>query len=61
MGGAAARSIRQRMPTLPDEIAKEDITLVFCMLNEVSGDTITSFSETSTVGQDIIDLCHHML
>ena len=61
MGGATARQLLQRMPQTPDNIAEEDVTFVFCMLNEVSGDKITAFSETRTVGQDIIDLCHHML
>ncbi len=52
MDGAACRSILRKLPDA--DLAKEDCTLVFCMLNEVSGDKITQLSETSSVGQDII-------
>ncbi len=31
------------------------------MRNEASGDSITKFSGTSSVGRDIIDLCYHLL
>ena len=44
----------------PALIAQEDITMVFCMLNEVRGSDITAFSESSRVGMDIINLCRNM-
>ncbi len=61
VGGAARRSILRKLLTPDADIAKEDCTLVFCMLNEASGDSITTISETSSAGQDIIDLCQHLL
>ena len=61
MGGATCRQLLQKLPTDPADIARDDCTLVFCMLNEVSGDKNTKFSEASSAGQDVIDLCHHLL
>ncbi len=43
MGGAAARQISERLPVEPYHIAREDVTMVFCMLNEVKGSLITGF------------------
>ncbi len=57
VGGGTCRHILQTLPTDDADIAKEDCTLVFCMLNVVSGDRITTCSETSSAGQDMIDLC----
>ncbi len=61
VGGATCRHSLQKLPTDDAEIARDDCTLVFFMLNEVSGDKITTISEASSAGQDIIDLCQHLL
>ena len=61
MGGATCRSILLKLPTSDADLAEEDCTLVFCMLNEVSGDKITTVSERSSAGQDMLDLCQHLL
>ena len=61
VGGATAHMVSERLPTEPYDIANEDVTLVFCMLNEASGDRTTGFSETPMVGRDAIGLCRNML
>ena len=37
-----------------------DVTLIVCMLNDIAESMITSFAETSTLGNDILDLCDHL-
>ena len=61
VGGATLRGILAKLPTDPEVIAKDDVAIAVCMFNEVAGDRITKFSETSSIGLDVINLCEHLL
>ena len=37
-----------------------DVTLIVCMLNDIAESMFTSFAETSTLGNDILNLCDHL-
>ena len=57
----AAATVRDITNALPrDGYDSYDVTLVVCMLNDVAGDAVNSFSETSTVGDDICRLCERL-
>ena len=57
VNGATCRSILNALPTQQREIDSYDVTLVVCMLSKISGDAITRFSEASSAGVDLRDLC----
>ena len=45
------------LPRTAEDIDRCDVTLIVCMLSDVVGDDVNGFSETSTVGNDLRDLC----
>jgi hypothetical protein len=59
-GGATCKTITDKLPRAPEIIAWDDVTLCFCMLNAVKGDMISKFSEKSTLGQEVIELCNRL-
>ena len=42
------------------DIDRFDVTLVVCMLNDVTGDDVNGFPEQSTVGNDLRELCERL-
>ena len=59
--GATCRPNLDALPKAQDETDAHDVTLVICMLINVSGDAIAKFSETITAGNDLRDLCVHLM
>ena len=60
VGGQTPTQGCNSLPTDPEAIAREDVTMVVCTLSEVRESMIASFLESSTAGTDIINLCRMM-
>ncbi len=57
----AGNTIRDNLIRLPTEgQGSHDITLVVCMINDVSTDAVTAFAETSTIGSGVVELCRRL-
>ena len=52
------RSITVGLPKA--DFGSYDVTLIVWMLNDIAESQITSLAETSTLGNDILDLCDHL-
>ena len=58
-GGATLKDVLRLMPTDAEHIDAEDVTFVVVMLNGAK-EKGSKFSEYSSLGQDVIDLCTHL-
>ena len=55
------RQIMEALHRTQKDIDRFDVTLVVCMLNDVAGDDVNGFSESSTVGYDLLrELCERL-
>ena len=58
--GTTCAQISQSLPTHPDEVVKQDVTIVVCMLNGIAKE-YQSFSETSTIAAEVRSLFCRMM
>ncbi len=58
--GTTCAQIAQSLPTHPDDIVKQDVTIVVCTLKGVATEGY-EFSEASTIAGDVRQLCCRMM
>ena len=55
--GFTMREIMEALPREAADIDRYDVTLIVCLLNDVARDAVHGFSEASTIGNDLRELC----